>query len=354
MTKKRSSFCLAQWLLVPSIAVAAAISFSFLPSAALAQDDAATTNEPAASTTAEGDKSDKGSKKEKKKDKKSKKTAESSAAVDGDDKPSVVKTKGTDGALEQSDPAEPEIKADKKTDSGGKKEEAKNQDPSRPFNPAAVRDYNQGVELQQQGFLNQAIQKYKSAIDADDRLEQAFCNLGLIYIAQRNFAKASDAFKKAIVLKPSNPFSLNGMGSVLYSKGKVTEAMEKWQKAIEVDQNFYSAYFNMANAWKNEKDLQKALENYVMTIKTNPNMADAYYEVGLIFAKQKHSAQAMCMLNKAMQLQPDGEFVAEAKKQVSALDGLMGKDDPADGEVKMNIVAPAPPPKEETSDDTSK
>ncbi len=350
MTKKRSSFCLEQWLLVPSIAVAAAISFSFLPSAAIAQDDAAAANETAASTSSESEKPSKKDSKKKEKEKKNK-----SKPVEGDDQPSVVKTKGTDGALEQSDPAEPEIKADKKSDGGGgKKEEAKNQDPSRPFNPAAVRDYNQGVELQQQGFLNQAIQKYKSAIDADDRLEQAFCNLGLIYIAQRNFAKASDAFKKAIVLKPSNPFSLNGMGSVLYSKGKVTEAMEKWQKAIEVDQNFYSAYFNMANAWKNEKDLQKALENYVMTIKTNPNMADAYYEVGLIFAKQKHSAQAMCMLNKAMQLQPDGEFVAEAKKQVSALDGLMGKDDPADGEVKMNIVAPAPAPKEETSDDTSK
>jgi tetratricopeptide (TPR) repeat protein len=330
-------------MIASGITVAAAISFSFLPGAALAQDNAATQETTEAAST-DGDKA---SKKDKKKDKK----AKAAKSMEGDDKPSVVKTKGTDGALEQSDPAEPEIHANKK-DEGKKEEGAKNQDPSRPFNPAAVRDYNQGVELQQQGFLNQAIQKYKSAIDADDRLEQAFCNLGLIYIAQRNFAKASDAFKKAIVLKPSNPFSLNGMGSVLYSKGKVAEAMEKWQKAIEVDQNFYSAYFNMANAWKNEKDLQKALENYVLTIKTNPNMADAYYEVGLIFAKQRHAAQAVCMLNKAMQLQPDGEFVAEAKKQVTALDSLMGKDDPADGEVKMNIVAPAP--KEENTDETSK
>lgn len=346
MTKKSSSFCFGHWLFASGITVAAAISLGFLPVAALGQaDEAASTKE---STSADGDK---GSKKDKKKDKKAKgKTAEAQSSVEGDDKPSVVKSKGSDGALEQSDPAEPEIqggKGDGKKDEGAK-------DPSRPFNPAAVRDYNQGVELQQQGFLNQAIQKYKSAIEADDRLEQAFCNIGLIYIAQRNFAKASDAFKKAIVLKPSNPFSLNGMGSVLYSKGKVADAMEKWQKAIEVDPNFYSAYFNMANAWKNEKDAQKALENYVLTIKTNPNMADAYYEVGLIFAKQKHAAQAICMLNKAMQLQPDGEFVAEAKKQVTALDGLMGKDDPADGEVKMNIVAPAPAPKEETSNDTDK
>ena len=346
MTKKCHPSSLQQWLFASSVSIAAAVSFILPPGIALAQTESSA---PAAAAEAAPETPEKSGKKEKEKKKKEKKAkAETETSVEGDDKPSVVKTKGTDGALEQSDPAEPEIKQGKKGDDGAKKEDSAKQDPSRPFNPAAVRDYNQGVELQQQGFLNQAIQKYKSAIDADDRLEQAFCNIGLIYIAQRNFAKASDAFKKAIVLKPSNPFSLNGMGSVLYSKGKVAEAMEKWQKAIEVDQNFYSAYFNMANAWKNEKDMQKALENYVLTIKTNPNMADAYYEVGLIFAKQKHAAQAVCMLNKAMQLQPDGEFVAEAKKQVTALDGLMGKDDPSEGEVKMNIVAP---PKEESNPD---
>lgn len=245
----------------------------------------------------------------------------------------------------------PEAKDKKSEDTPAKEGEKTAADPNRPFSPDAIREYNQGVELQQQGFLNQAIQKYKSALVADDRIERAYCNLGLIYIAQRNFSKASDAFKKAIALKPNNPYSLNGMGSVFYSKGKLQDAMERWQKAVEVDPNFFSAYFNMANAWKNEKDFDKALEHYVMTIKTNPNMAEAYYEIGLIFAKQKHPAQAQTMLARALQLAPEGEFVADAKKQLSGIEGLMGKDD-ADNEVKMSIVAP--PGKEASSEESSK
>ncbi len=254
----------------------------------------------------------------------------------------VNKTNGEEGEIRSA-------KVKKKEEEAAAKEAAKEEkkddksasvpDPSRPFAPEAIRNYNQGVELQQQGFLNQAIQKYKAALEADDRIERAYCNLGLIYIAQKNFSKANDAFRKALAIKPNNPFSLNGMGSVYYSKGKLQDAMERWKKAVEVDPNFFSAYFNMANAWKNERDLDKALENYVMTIKTSPNMADAYYEVGMIFQREKHPAQAQCMLAKAVQLAPDGDFVADAKKQLGSLQNLMGKEE-NDGEVKMNVVAP--------------
>ncbi len=292
---------------------------------------------------------------EKKKDKKGKKKASGKDTPEQEavnrangEEPIIWPVKGKDNPkVKEPAAAAKEEKPEEKKEETSK---APPPDPSRPFSPQAIKDYNQGVELQQQGFLNQAIQKYKSALEADDRIERAYCNLGLIYIAQRNFSKASDAFKKALAMKPNNPFSLNGMGSVFFSKGKLQEAMERWQKAVEVDPNFFSAYFNMANAWKNEHDLDKALDNYVMTIKTNPNMADAYYEIGLIFAKQKHPAQAQSMLARAVQLAPEGDFVGDAKKQLTGLESMMGKDE-ADGEVKMSIVAP--PSKDATSEQDS-
>ncbi len=254
--------------------------------------------------------------------------------------------KGSEAAvINRENGEEPEIKtdADKRPDKDEKKESKAGLDPNRPFNPEAIKEYNQGVEFQQQDMLNQAIQKYKHAIELDERLERAWCNLGLIYTSQRNFSKANDAFKKALVLKPNNPYSLNGMGSVLYSKNKLPEAMEKWQKAIEVDPNFFSVYFNMGNAWDNEKQFEKALDNYVMTIKTNGQMAEPYYKIGLIFEKQKHTAQAQAMLNRAIQLNPEGEFVADAKRQLAALDGVMGKDEGTDGDIKMRVLAPPSP-----------
>ena len=245
MIKNSSAFCFQRLLIALAV-----ISLS-LSSSALAADTtgseaaspaatSASETIPAASGESEAKAEKKtGSKKEKKsRDKKKKNTSEAStgasgaaaatgATAAGEEKESKEELKIDHTMIDPAEPSIPETdtkksgdasskKADEKAkvDEKGKKEEAKQAlDPSRPYNPDAVKDYNQGVELQQQGFLNQAIQKYRNAIELDDRIEQAFCNLGLIYIAQRNFAKASDAFKKAIVLNRGKTFPFRGMGS---------------------------------------------------------------------------------------------------------------------------------------------
>ncbi|MBY0356589.1 MAG: tetratricopeptide repeat protein [Candidatus Obscuribacterales bacterium] len=243
-----------------------------------------------------------------------------------------------------------EDNSDKNKVGEGKETVKDSPDPNRPFSAECVKAYNAGVTLHQQGFLNQAIQKYKEAITADERIEAAYCNLGLIYCAQKNWARAMDTFKKAIALKKDNPFTLNGMGSVLYSKGKLKEAIEHWQKALEADSKFASAYFNIGNAYENEKDLDKALSNYVLSIKANPAMADAYYKIGCLFAKQKHDAQAKTMLAKAMQLAPDADFANDARKQLTNITGSFTKDESSEDEVKMNVIAPQSPAGETTSE----
>ncbi len=209
----------------------------------------------------------------------------------------------------------------------------------RPYAEAAVKHYNRGVELHQSGFLNQAIAEYRGAIEADSRMEEAYSNLGLIYAAQRNYSKAVDAFNKALVLKPGRPTTLNGLGTVLYARGKVQEAMEKWKQAIATDPNFASAYYNMGNALENEKDYPAALNAYVNALRINPGMADAFYRSGTLLNRDKHTAQANVLLSKAIELAPDADFVRDAKKQLSALEGQFsgGSDEP---EVKMNVLPP--------------
>lgn len=207
------------------------------------------------------------------------------------------------------------------------------------YSEEAIRHYNRGHDLHQQGFFNQAIAEYKAALVADDRMEEAYTNLGLIYAAQRNYTKAIESFRKSLALNPHRPNALNGLATVLYAKNKVPEAMEKWKEAVKLDPNFASAFYNMGNAMENEKDLHGAVDAYVHALSINAAMADAYYRVGSIFAKQKHLAQARILLSRAVQLEPTAEFSRDAKKMLSSMEGdLVNSSE--QHEVKMNVIAP--------------
>ena len=210
----------------------------------------------------------------------------------------------------------------------------------KPYKDEAVRHYNRGHDLHKQGFYNQAIAEYRQAVLADDRMEEAHTNLGLIYAGQKNFAKAMESFKKSLALNPNRTNALNGLGAVLYAKNRPQEAMEQWKKAVQIDPNFASAYFNIGNACENDKDYKGAVDAYVNAIAISPSLADAYFRVGSIYAKQKHPAQSKLLLNNAIELQPDGDFVREAKKTIASLDGEFNSSGGDEPEVKMNIMAP--------------
>src|SRR5271155_5736421 len=72
--------------------------------------------------------------------------------------------------------------AQTKEDESQKTEEPKKKKKS-SYSEAAIKHYNRGVELHGQGFLNQAIQEYRQALESDSRMEESWSNLGGIYAA---------------------------------------------------------------------------------------------------------------------------------------------------------------------------
>lgn len=190
----------------------------------------------------------------------------------------------------------------------------------------AVKHYNRGLEMHQSGFLVKAIEEYKAAIAADDRLEQAYSNLGLIYISQKSYVLAQDAFDKALFLRPNRPTSLNGLASVLYARGQVGPAIQNWQKAVEIDPKFASAYFNMGTALESQKKSEEALKVYVKAVNIAPDMADAYYHMASLLSKEKHPAQALVLFRKSVDLAPESEFARDARKQISGIESQFAKE----------------------------
>jgi len=237
------------------------------------------------------------------------------------------KSKSTDQQNTSAKPANADTKKSPATPAETESDSASNNgiNKTMPYAEGAVKHYNHGVELHQAGFLNQAIGEYKEAIAADNRIEEAYSNLGIIYAAQHNYPKAKEAFEEALQLRPNRPTTLNGLGTVIYAQGQIPEAMTKWKEALIADPKFASAYYNMGNAYEGQKNYEQAKQSYLKAIDVMPNMADAYFRLGNILSRDHHLPQAELLLSKSVELSPDGEFVREAKHSISIIEGRFEK-----------------------------
>ncbi len=189
-----------------------------------------------------------------------------------------------------------------------------------PYSFEAVKHYNRAVELHKAGFLSQAIEEYKLAINADDRLEEAYSNLGILYVSQHNYDKAILAFQKALELKPNRPTTLNGLATTLYANGKLDEAKKRWLEVIKISPKFSSAYYNLGNVFDNEKNYLQAENYYLRAIDVNPKMTDAYYRLGNLLLKLKYIPQAKLFYVKANEINPTSELSKDIQRKINAID----------------------------------
>lgn len=68
---------------------------------------------------------------------------------------------------------------------------------------ASQSHFAHAVALQRDGKTVDAIAEYIRSIEADDRFERAFYNLGIAYYSTEQMAQARDAFSRAVQLKPT-------------------------------------------------------------------------------------------------------------------------------------------------------
>ena len=71
---------------------------------------------------------------------------------------------------------------------------------------AAKEQVDFGIRVAQQGLWREAVYRWERAVELDPTYAAAFNNLAIAYEAQGSFAKAKDAYEKAIALDPKNTF----------------------------------------------------------------------------------------------------------------------------------------------------
>jgi tetratricopeptide (TPR) repeat protein len=133
--------------------------------------------------------------------------------------------------------------------------------------------FEEALLLDEQGDHKGARIQYNKAIQEEDSIADAYCNLGIIESQENNYPKAIDCFTLA----------------------------------LKCDPRHYEAHYNLANLYAEVGNFALAKVHYEIAVELEPNFVNSYYNLGLTMAMLKDYARAIELLKTYCHLTPEEE-----------------------------------------------
>lgn len=144
-----------------------------------------------------------------------------------------------------------------------------------PLNSTAWNRY--GLALKDAGDYDGAIYAYKKSL-AIESSSEAYNNIAVACGLKGDGACAWESIRKSLELAPDNPNALFNFANMLFSDGKVSEAIDAYKKALKEREFFPEAHRNLAIALLTQSqnsNKKEALEHFIKSLQQDPYQADA-------------------------------------------------------------------------------
>ena len=125
------------------------------------------------------------------------------------------------------------------------------------FTPDLSR-FEQALLFDERGDLK-AAELYARAIEEDDCVADAYCNLGIIESQKGNTTKAFDCFTTSLKHDPRHSEAHYNLGNLYFDVNDLRLAQIHYEMAGEVDPSFPNVYFNLALVQAINNDLAAAV-----------------------------------------------------------------------------------------------
>ncbi len=219
---------------------------------------------------------------------------------------------------------------------GGAGAKAASEDAKR--NEAVVGSFNSAKTAMASEQWDEAIDLLNKAAAADPKQAAVWSELAEAWLgksvkqskadAGASYAKATEAFAKAVEITPADAGMYNDCGLALAKAGHFDEAKEMLAKAAELDPHGAGKYyFNLGALLLERNQTDAAAEQFKKAVGADPNYAEAHFQYATALlskatadASGKVSApEAADELHKYLALMPNGPNAAAAKDMLAAL-----------------------------------
>ncbi len=170
--------------------------------------------------------------------------------------------------------------------------------------PSAAAHFALGVMIQEQGFLDEALDHYRDAIEIDPDFAEAHFKIGVLYQVKGDYEKAEAHYRRALEVQSEHPDAMINLGNLLRMKGETDRAISYFDRAAELKPNHASIYNNLGVAYRDKGDLDAAILNYRKAIALDENFAEAYNNIGMALQEKGHLLESERSFRKAIEIVP--------------------------------------------------
>jgi len=187
--------------------------------------------------------------------------------------------------------------------------------------------YLTGKLLNDTGKPEAAIEPLSKSVKLAPKFAAAHAELGHCYAYQAQFAKATDAFRKAVECEPGNASHRQALGAALAMGARSREQYEEARDLIEESAKAGNAnpqlIYTLALLHVRFNALDDAKARLLESLKNEPDNAEAWYNLGLVEKRLGNDEVAASATRKFQELSKvhDAQVVAE-KKVAADLDNI--------------------------------
>ena len=189
-----------------------------------------------------------------------------------------------------------------------------------PANEApGVKLYNAGAEHFKRKELDQAIDCFKKAAEADPKLYRAWAYLGMAYAQQGQLDPAIEAYRKCIDIAPDYHKAFNNVGELYRRKGLLDYAAMVFKMATEIDPKISHYFYNLGITYFEIGMYGQAEEAFRNAVALDGNDYEYATELAQVQFTQKNYEAALNTLSKFHDAHPEHSRAAETGARVQML-----------------------------------
>jgi tetratricopeptide (TPR) repeat protein len=171
-----------------------------------------------------------------------------------------------------------------------------------------------GDALYKEKKYDEALEEYQRILAENQDLYQVYNKIGLCYYRLNDTENAIEAFKLMLEKEPQSQDTLINLSAIYFEKGDLEEGMKYFKQLDEKSLEDPSIFYNIGILLFKNRQIDMAIDYLQKCLAVDPTYVNGYYQLALVNLNKGDLDEAKKNLKKVIELAPESEKAALAKK----------------------------------------